>query len=225
MPSITKTAHFTCSAFVTALSVGVMGFSMSTEWAQTSMECASGGSGFFNGTAVITLELFAGNLNRSFCPLFGSIDSFKEIGATPVALHAIVLCLLALCLLFSAGSILLGLYNSVSNPYETYMGPMGVYVCSSLSACLSVVVLVVFLVNVSVTDLAEDLVETFSGSIAVDLKNKTSKMRLGYYLIIPYTVLSIAALALIYMYDHAAYKHRQEQQRPTEDAPKEIMMY
>lgn len=93
------------------------------------------------------------------------------------------------------------------------------------AACLSVVVLVVFLVNVSVTDLAEDLVETFSGSIAVDLKNKTSKMRLGYYLIIPYTVLSIAALALIYMYDHAAYKHRQEQQRPTEDAPKEIMMY
>uniref|UniRef100_A0A8D2ZPR3 Clarin 3 n=1 Tax=Scophthalmus maximus TaxID=52904 RepID=A0A8D2ZPR3_SCOMX len=206
MPSITKTAHFTCSAFVTALSVGVMGFSMSTEWAQTSMECASGGSGFFNGTAVITLELF-----KSEPP--------------PVALHAIVLCLLALCLLFSAGSILLGLYNSVSNPYETYMGPMGVYVCSSLSACLSVVVLVVFLVNVSVTDLAEDLVETFSGSIAVDLKNKTSKMRLGYYLIIPYTVLSIAALALIYMYDHAAYKHRQEQQRPTEDAPKEIMMY
>lgn len=50
-----------------------------------------------------------------------------------VVLHGLVLCLLALCLLFSACSILISLYNSVSNPYETYMGPVGVYICSSLS--------------------------------------------------------------------------------------------
>lgn len=55
------------------------------------------------------------------------------IAVTPVALHGTVVCLLVLCLLFSALSILISLYNSVSNPYETYMGPAGVYACGSLS--------------------------------------------------------------------------------------------
>lgn len=56
-----------------------------------------------------------------------------KIGGTPLALHSLVLCLLVLCFLFSAASILISLYNSVSNPYETYMGPMGIYTSSSLS--------------------------------------------------------------------------------------------
>ncbi|XP_070783791.1 clarin-3 [Enoplosus armatus] len=231
MPSTKKTLHFLSSALVTSISVGVMGYGMSTQWARTAMECTAAGSSFTNGTAEITLELFAGYMNRTFCPLFGGYDPFKvipkltETGVTPLVLHVLVLCLLAICLLFSAGSILISLYNSVSNPYETYMGPAGVYACSSISACLSVVVLIIFVVNVNLTNMAEDLVENFADAIPVDLRNKSSKMLLGYYLIIPYTVLSLLAIALIYMYDHAAYTHRREQQRPTEDAPKEIMMY
>ncbi|KAI3365155.1 hypothetical protein L3Q82_010248, partial [Scortum barcoo] len=151
------------------------------------------------------------------------IPVLVERNITPVVLHALVLCLLALCLLFSALSILISLYNSVSNPYETYMGPIGIYVCSSLSACLSVVVLIIFAVNFSVTSMAEDLVKFFATE--VELRNKLSEMQVGFFLVIPYTVLSLVAVALIYIYDHAAYTHRREQQRPTEDAPKEIMMY
>lgn len=95
----------------------------------------------------------------------------------------------------------------------------------SPAACLSVVALIIFVLNVNVTNMAEVLVENFTEAISVDLKNKSSMMQLGYYLVIPYTVLSLLAIGLIYMYDHAAYTHRREQQRPTEDAPKEIMMY
>lgn len=95
----------------------------------------------------------------------------------------------------------------------------------SSAACLSVVVLIIFVVNINVTNMAEELVRDFADAVAVDLRNKSSEMQLGYYLIIPYTVLSLVTIALIYMYDHAAYTHRREQQRPTEDAPKEIMMY
>ncbi|XP_069373325.1 clarin-3 [Paralichthys olivaceus] len=232
MPSLTKIVHFMLSATVTSIAVGVMGYSMSTGWAQTTMECKGGGVSIFNGTAIITLKLFAGNLNRSFCPLFGSIEDFQVIpklveidSDVPVVLHGLVLCLLVLCLLLSAGSILISLYNCVSNPYETYMGPIGIYVCSSLSTFLSVVVLILFVVNVNVTNLAEGLVENFSEDIPVDLRNKKSVMLLGYYLVIPYTGLSLWAILMIYMYEHAAYKQRKEQQRPTEDAPKEIMMY
>lgn len=71
--------------------------------------------------------------------------------------------------------------------------------------------------------MAEDLVKNYAE--AIDLKDKSSKMLQGYYFVIPYTLLSLFDIALIFMYDHAAYTHRREQQRPTEDAPKEIMMY
>nr|XP_046233447.1 clarin-3 [Scatophagus argus] len=229
MPSFKKTLHFLSSALATSISIGLLGFAMSAQWSKTTMICARSGTGLFNGTAVVTLELFGGNLQRSSCPSFGSIDDFPVIPTlmeakdeTSLVLHGLVLCLLVLCLVFSAGSILISLYNSVSNPYETYMGPVGVYTCSSLSACLSVLALIIFVLNVIVTNMTEELVKNF---VQVDLKDKVSEVQLGFYLVIPYTVLSLLAIALIYMYDHAAYTHRREQQRPTEDAPKEIMMY
>lgn len=71
--------------------------------------------------------------------------------------------------------------------------------------------------------MAQDVVRNFSGS--VELSGASSQMQLGYFLVIPYAVLSLVSIVLIYMYDHAAYTRRKEQQRPTEDAPKEIMMY
>ncbi|XP_068593043.1 clarin-3 [Cebidichthys violaceus] len=231
MPSIKKILFFMGSALVTANSVLVLGFCMSLKWAETTMECTRNGSSFTNGSAVIILKLFVGNMNRNFCPLFGGQDNFQvipqlsETGSINAVLHGLVVCLLALCLLFSCCSILISLYNSVSNPYETYMGPIGIYVCSSFSACLSVVVLILYALNVTVTSMAEDLVQSFAGDILADLRNKTSELKLGYYLVILYTVLSLVAVALIYLYDHAAYTQRREQQRPTEDAPKEIMMY
>lgn len=64
------------------------------------------------------------------CSVFSLLG---KIGGAPLALHSLVLCLLVLCFVSSAASILISLYNSVSNPYETYMGPVGIYVSSSLS--------------------------------------------------------------------------------------------
>uniref|UniRef100_G3NDS9 Clarin 3 n=1 Tax=Gasterosteus aculeatus aculeatus TaxID=481459 RepID=G3NDS9_GASAC len=219
------------SALLTSIAVGVLGFCMSTEWAKMAMECTRNGSSFSNGSAVVTLGPFTGHMNRSFCPLFGGQDEFTmlqrlaDLGVGPVALHSVVLCLLVLCLVFSGGSILISLYNSVSNPYETYMGPIGLYVCSSLSAFFSVLVLLIFALNVTLTSMAEDLVQSFADTLVAELRNKTSEMQLGYYLVVLYPGLSLFVVALVYFYDHTAYTQRREQQRPTEDAPKEIMMY
>ncbi|XP_037547064.1 clarin-3 [Nematolebias whitei] len=230
MPSLIKTLHFLFSALVTAISVGLLGFAMSTKWAYTFMECAASNSDQFNGTAEIEMDLFDGSLKRESCPSFGNQENFKVFpkleatGAAPLALHVLTVGLLALCLLFSAISILVSLYNSVSNPYQTYLGPVGVYTCSSLSACLSVVVLIIFVLNLNVTSMPEELVKT-SSNLPVNLRNKSSVMQVGYFLVIPYTVFSLGAVLIIYMYDHAAYTQRREQERPTEDAPKEIMMY
>lgn len=73
--------------------------------------------------------------------------------------------------------------------------------------------------------MAEDLVQSFADTLVAELRNKTSEMQLGYYLVVLYPGLSLFVVALVYFYDHTAYTQRREQQRPTEDAPKEIMMY
>ncbi|KAK5608902.1 hypothetical protein CRENBAI_018854 [Crenichthys baileyi] len=193
------------------------------------MDCT--GIGTNNGSAAITMGLFEGLLVRQSCPSFGNQDDFLvfpellSITKTPLILHGLCVCLLALCLLCSALSILISFYNSVSNPYETFMGPIGVYVCSSISACLSLLVLIIFVLNITVTTMAEELVPSIETIASVVLTNKTSQMQVGYFLLIPYMVLSLGAILLIYLYEHAAYTHRREQERPTEDAPKEIMMY
>lgn len=86
-------------------------------------------------------------------------------------------------------------------------------------------VLIIYVVNVMATNMAEGLVENLNGSSPAHLRNITSWMGLGYYLVILYALLSMAAIGVIYMYNNTTYKHKREQQRPTEDAPKEIMMY
>lgn len=231
MPSRQKTLYFMSSALATCASVGLLGFGMSARWAATTIQCSRGGENNFNGSALINMGLFEGQLKRDDCPVYGNkrdfevIPTLNTIGGAPIALHILVVLLLALCLLGSAGSILISLYNSISNPYETYMGPVGVYACSSVGACSSVAILVVFAVSLHVTSVAEDLVKNFSGAVAVSLRDVSHQMLVGYYMLVPYFVLSLGAIALVYMYDHAAYTRRREQQRPTEDAPKEIMMY
>lgn len=85
--------------------------------------------------------------------------------------------------------------------------------------------IIIFILNVIVTKMADEVVQHFSGGVAAVVGNKATEVQLGFYLVIPYVVLSLLAIVVIYMYDHAAYTQRREQQKPTEDAPKEIMMY
>lgn len=231
MPSLKKILHFVSSALVTSVAVALLAYAMTAQWSTTSLDCTRTDNATSGGSAAIQLSLFEGVMERSFCPLFGGSEKFEvfaklaDTGDSYVVLHGVVVGLLAVCLLCSACSILISLYNSVSNPYETYMGPVGVYVCSSLSACLALLAIILFVVNIIATKMAEDLVLEFAQGIPTKLSNKQAEMHVGFYLLIPYMVLSLGAVLLIYLYDHAAYTHRREQQKPTEDAPKEIMMY
>lgn len=95
-----------------------------------------------------------------------------------------------------------------------------------LLAGLSFLLLVLFVLNVHVAGMPQELAKSFAVVIVpVDVRTVQTSMDLGYYLVIPYLGLTLLSIGLIYLYQHAAYTHRREQQKPTEDAPKEIMMY
>lgn len=50
---------------------------MSQNWAETTMECARQGEELFNGTAVLTLNLFDGIIDRVSCGNFLGHDEFE----------------------------------------------------------------------------------------------------------------------------------------------------
>ncbi|KAJ8284747.1 hypothetical protein COCON_G00035970 [Conger conger] len=228
MPSSKKTLHFLTSSLATSAGVGMLGYGMSTQWSVSEMNCSPRGEQNFTGTANVKFELFSCQLAKRSCPSFNTDGNFEvfellaDVGGASFILHAIIIGLLALTLLSSACSILITLYNSVSNPYQTYMGPLGLYTCSSISSVLSLLVLVLFLINTLVVGVPQELVQS---NVAVDLKDISTQLQVGFYLLIPFMVCSVFAILCVFMYEHSAYTQRKEQQRPTEDAPKEIMMY
>lgn len=228
MPSRRKTLHYVGSALLTAVAVGLLGYGMSADWSTTTVTCSfQNGTEVVTGNAVVTLRLFVGTSNLVNCP-FASFSTFEVIPqlvgsqVTPAALQITVVALLALCLLCSAATILVSLYNSVSNPYETYMGPIGIYTCGSLSAVFSLLVLILHACNVFLANASGVAVKEIPSATH---DTSSSSLQVGYFMTIPYFVLSLAAVAVIYKYQKTAYRQRKEQQKPTEDAPKEIMMY
>ncbi len=63
-----------------------------------------------------------------------AVYELTKTGGAPVVLHGLVTGFCILCLLCSALTLLIALYNSVSNPYETYMGPISIYISSSIGS-------------------------------------------------------------------------------------------
>lgn len=63
-----------------------------------------------------------------FIPVLGTLDQ-----SSPKTLHAVVILFLVLSLSTSLLSAGFTFYNSISNPYQTFLGPLGVYTWSGLS--------------------------------------------------------------------------------------------
>ncbi|XP_042624178.1 clarin-3-like [Cyprinus carpio] len=230
MPSSKKLAHFLSSAALCTAGVAVLGFGMSTDWAEAVLDCAPIDSGEFSGSSSLQIGLFNGTETKIACPRIDKLgvkvpvfDRLAKLGSAPVILHTLVVILLALALLGSAGSILVTLYNSFSNPYQTYMGPVGLYTCSGLSVCVASLALILYVSNAYLGEMFQTLVKADEAN--VKLKDPQITLQVGFFLLIPYISVNLLAILVVYLYVHAAYTRRKEQEKPTEDAPKEIMMY
>lgn len=77
MPSGKKTIYFLSSAVVTSIAVGVLGYGLSTDWAEINMDCARADSDLFNGTAQVLYKFFNGYISRTQCPSFGNQLTFE----------------------------------------------------------------------------------------------------------------------------------------------------
>ncbi|MGH0128173.1 UNVERIFIED_CONTAM: hypothetical protein FKN15_033893 [Acipenser sinensis] len=85
--------------------------------------------------------------------------------------------------------------------------------------------IVLFVVNTEVYHLSVEMAENRIGSPNVILSDAKNSIGYSYYLMIPAFFCNLFAIIIVYVYQHANYTQRKEQQRPTEDAPKDVLMY
>lgn len=76
MPSTEKTVYFLSSTLATYISIGILGYGLSTDWAKITMDCARSDTKLFNGTVQINYTFFNGIILRDSCPTFESTDKF-----------------------------------------------------------------------------------------------------------------------------------------------------
>ncbi|MBN3275496.1 CLRN3 protein, partial [Polyodon spathula] len=230
MPTIRKTLMFLGGSLASGGSLIMICAVLATkEWVSTAITCK--GSANNNGSVTLEYGLFEGKGKSNFCPNIGvDIEPFKVLESLEhfgpsKSLHITVITCLCLGLLGSICSFGITLYNSFSNPYETYLGPLGVYVCSSVSAIFIFLSIVLFVVNTEVYHLSIEMAQNQITNQRVTLSDAKNSIGYSYYLMIPAFFCNLFVIIIIYVYQHASYTQRKEQQRPTEDAPKDVMMY
>ncbi|XP_029465878.1 clarin-3 isoform X2 [Rhinatrema bivittatum] len=141
---------------------------------------------------------------------FQVLQNLKGTGS-PEVVNIFIILLLVLCLLCSVMSLGITCYNSVSNPYQDFFGPIAVYTWNAI--------------NVN-TEANQQPTKLFKG-IPSGLQQLATYNSYGYsfWLLLLIIILNAATIMIVYFYQHARYSKKKEQQRPMETAPKDVILF
>ncbi|GCB62589.1 clarin-3 [Scyliorhinus torazame] len=198
-------------------------------WIDTVVNCENK-SGDAVGEMNLKYGLFDGLREKSGCPiLIGDetikvLECFENAGAARV-IHILVILFLVFGLLFTLLSAVVTLYNTISNPYENICGPVSIYTCSSISCVSTFLAMVLFAVNTTVNNLSTVLMRNSIKEGLVTFNLKTDSYEYSFWLILLSLALNITTIGIVYAYQHANYTREREQNRPTENAPRDVLMY
>uniref|UniRef100_A0A8C6YVT6 Clarin 3 n=1 Tax=Nothoprocta perdicaria TaxID=30464 RepID=A0A8C6YVT6_NOTPE len=215
MPSREKTLLFAGAFCSSAGSFVLLCVVLATRsWVASDIRFA-GANSSVTVTLTVTYGLFQGTCEQtsSSLPVADTVKK-AETKATNVAI-IVLLVLALLSSLLSAG--FTGM-NVVSNPYQTFLGPIGVYTWNVIN------VLILFAVNIESNGLSVELAEV---CYALPTTFMSSKNTYGYsyWIMLLIIFLNIATIIIIYFYDHARYYKKKEQERPIENAPKDVILF
>ncbi|NXB77703.1 CLRN3 protein, partial [Donacobius atricapilla] len=227
MPSRKKTSMF-ASAFCTCVSsFVVICVALATpQWVSSEVRFSRTGS---NVTVSLKYGLFSGTCEQFVeAGLQVSKTTFQVADALSSAstrgLNVATIVVLVLALLSSLLSSGFTCTNAVSNPYQTFLGPVGVYTWNSACGVLILVAMILFPVNVEGSRLSEELARGCSTSPQTHIGSKHS-YGYSYWIMLLILFLNAASLTIIYFYDHARYSKKKEQERPIENAPKDVILF
>ncbi|NXE77649.1 CLRN3 protein, partial [Cochlearius cochlearius] len=227
MPSRKKTAMFASAFFTCVFSFAMICVVLATQHWMSSEVHFSGTNSTI--TVSLTYGLFSGTCEQFVhAGLQVSERTFQVAdnlgnGKAKSMITAIIV-ILVLSLLSSLLSSGFTCTNAVSNPYQTFLGPTGVYTWNSLCGIFILIAMILFPVNIQENSLSILLAQ---GCFPVLQKHIESAHTYGYsYWIMLLTIfLNIASIIIIYFYDHARYSKKKEQERPIENAPKDVILF
>lgn len=181
-----------------------------------------------NGTNVITYGLFRGTSSQDLNEGLQEPDkNFEVLGilsnSSQKSLHLVAIILLILSLAASVLSSVFTFYNSISNPYQTFLGPVGVYTWNGLSASFAFLAMVLFVGNADSNHLSENL----SQKLYPEAINERTTHTYGYsfWLVLLVILLNIVTVVIIVFYQKARYHQKQEQRKPVEYAPRDGILF
>ncbi|XP_072280619.1 clarin-3 [Pyxicephalus adspersus] len=230
MPSKQKTLLFFAGFISSIGSFAVICTCLGTQqWVSSKIQFSGGNYG---GQADVNLGLFFVSSKKTITTGVALdtqlisrqvFDLLKETNGVKIT-HIIVILFLVLglacCFLGSVTTCL----NSVSNPYITFLGSLGVYVWTSINAILTLLAMILFAVNIEVNNMPRNLAK------AMDTSNdvySTSKNAYGYsYWLLLFSIfLNLTTIGIIYYYQHIRYSKQKEQERPMETATKDSILF
>ncbi|KFQ92014.1 Clarin-3 [Nipponia nippon] len=227
MPSRKKTAMF-ASAFCTCVfSFAMICVVLATQhWMSSEVRFSATNSSV---TVSLTYGLFSGTCEQFVDAglqvseqTFQVADNLKNTKAKSMITAIIVI--LVLSLLSSLLSSGFTCTNAVSNPYQTFLGPTGVYTWNSLCGIFILLAMILFPVNIGENGLSVQLARGCFSSVQTHI-NSTHFYGYSYWIMLPIIFLNIASIIIIYFYDHARYTKQKEQERPIENAPKDVILF
>ncbi|XP_004751777.1 clarin-3 [Mustela lutreola] len=229
MPTAKKTLTF-LSSFLTCFGAFIVVCAMlgTQEWVSSRIAVSDSSS---NGSLVIAYGLFRGNSHQEFShgleeskKDFGVLEKLNSSSQRTLHLVVILVLVLSLCtLLLSSG---LTFYNSISNPYQTFLGPVGVYTGSGLGAFFIFVAMILFVGNTQSNHLSEDLARTLYPLYpAAAYGVTTHSYGYSFWLTLPVILLSIDSVVIVVFYQKARYQRKQEQRKPMECAPRDGILF
>ncbi|NXI99194.1 CLRN3 protein, partial [Psophia crepitans] len=228
MPSRKKTTMF-ASAFVTCVcSFLIICVVLATQHWMSSKVYFSG-TNSSQSTASLTYGLFRGTCEQLVGGelqvserTFQVADILNNTKAKSTITAIIVF--LVLSLLSSLLSSGFTCTNAVSNPYQTFLGPVGVYTWNSLCGIFTLIAMILFPVNIEEYDLSVELARGCFPSLQSHIKSEHS-YGYSYWIMLVIIFLNSASIIIIYFYDHARYSKQKKQERPIENAPKDVILF
>ncbi|XP_025971699.2 clarin-3 isoform X1 [Dromaius novaehollandiae] len=227
MPSKEKTLLFTAAFFTSACSFVLVCVVLATRsWVTSDIRFSSADSSV---TVTVAYGLFQGTCEQTVTGgLQVSETSFQVADATKnaetKAVNVAIIVLLVLALLSSLLSAGFTGVNAVSNPYQTFLGPTGVYTWNAFNGILMLLVLILFAVNIESNGLSVELAEVCY-AISMTYTNSKNNYGYSYWIMLLIIFLNISTIIIIYFYDHARYYKKKEQERPIENAPKDVILF
>ncbi|XP_053547705.1 clarin-3 [Bombina bombina] len=230
MPSKQKTLLF-LSGFVASIgSFALICTCLGTEeWVSTNINfIATNHSGYIN----VKLGLFQGSFSKFVTAGAGlgkQPERFQVLqklngSGSIIVTHILMILFQALSLLCTFMSSATTCLNSVSNPYVTFLGPLGVYIWVSISAVLILLTMILCAANMEINKLPKHLAEVLKNG-PEDLTSTVNTYGYSFWLLLLSICLSIATIIVIYYYQHARYSKKKEHERPLENASKDVILF